>query len=78
MNRAQANLLYNANWVAEELDHDQILQRIEKLAESGAYQTHVSIDSAEYRDVIRTGLVDLGYDVEDYCGGETILEISWG
>lgn len=78
MNRELADKLYTDNWCADDLDLEQVLQRIEKVAEAGGYTTHISFDSSGTRNWISKELMNRGFSVDAYNGSLDIIEVEWG
>lgn len=78
MQAKEAAALYNQNWDLEFTTMEALYKRIKSLAENGAYQMCVYIDSKNTYDQVYGELSENGYDVEHYNGGNNnILEISW-
>lgn len=79
MEAKEATTLYKKNWDLEFTTMEALYERIKALAENGAYQMCVYIDSKNTYDQVYGELSTLGYEVEHYNGGNSnILEISWG
>lgn len=78
MKASQAKELYNKGWDKEFTNIEDLYARIKILAENGAYEMCVYIDSRNQYDEVYNSLSNDGYDVEDYNGGNnSILKISW-
>lgn len=78
MLKKDAKQLYQDNWDKSFTIMEELYQRIKTLAENGAYNLCVYIDSKRQYDDVAAELSKNGFSVEDYNGGDNgILEVSW-
>jgi hypothetical protein len=78
MQASKAKALYNEHWDKEFTTMEDLYARIKALAENGAYEMCVYIDSMSQYEEVESNLKLAGYDVEDYNGGNNgILQVSW-
>ena len=78
MKREEADKLYTDNWDAEFTTTDALNARIKTLAEAGAYEMCVRIDSAKQCAAVKADLRERGFSVENHNGYPDILAINWG
>lgn len=78
MNREVAHKLYGENWCAEDLDLQQVLQHIEKVAESGGHTACFCFDSSGSRNWIHRELLERNFTVDAYNNSPDIIEVDWG
>lgn len=78
MNQDTAHVLYEKNWAKEFTTIEDLHQRIEVLAQNGAYELCVYIDSKIKYDEVVSLLRSDGFVLEDYNGGNNnILRVTW-
>lgn len=77
MNVTEATKLYSDNWCKPFTTLEVLFAQIKILAENGCYTMCIGVSSDEAYATVCT-LRGLGYQVEDYNGGNEILEITWG